>query len=190
MGLFQHSKFDYSRLKDKKVLDIGCGRKKLPGSIGLDQLQLPGVDVVADLSQRLPFKDGEFDVVYSNQVFEHVPNLIGLIEEINRILVPGGILVAHVQYFRSSWAAIDPTHIRQFTISSLDYFVRGTLEHSGYRFSEVCFGKIEKYIDGNYESNPFRYFFSKLALRYPYRFENCLLSFIYPFEDLTFVLTK
>ncbi len=188
--MFGHAKFDYERLKNKKILDIGCGRKKLPGSIGLDQLHLPGVDIVADLGKTLPFKDGEFDVIYSNQVLEHVDNLIGLVEEINRILKPGGMLVAHVPYFRSSWASIDPTHVRQFTINTMNYFVRGTYEHTGYRFSEVSFSTIEKYLDSLHRPSPIRWAFAKLALRFPSRFENCFLSFLYPFEDLTFVLTK
>lgn len=190
MKPFQHRVFDDSVLRGKKVLDIGCGRHKLPGSIGLDQLALPGVDVVADLSQKLPFKDGEFEVVHSNQVLEHVPNLIGLMQEMHRILAPGGIAVAHVPYFRSSWAAIDPTHIRQFTINSMDFFVKNNFISDGYRFSDVCFAKLETYLDGNYPRSPFRWFFAKLALRFPNRFENSFLSFLYPFQTLTFVLTK
>lgn len=190
MNIFKHRQFQYSSFEGKKVLDIGCGRKKLPGSIGLDQLDLPGVDIVADLSKKLPFKDGEFEVVYANQVLEHVPNLIGLMEEIHRILSPEGQLVVHVPYFRSSWAAIDPTHVRQFTLSSMDYFVKGTYAYNGYRFFESSFSKLERYLDNQYPPSFFRWMFTSVALRFPNRFENCALSFIYPFEDLTFVMTK
>lgn len=190
MTLFEHSKFDISLITGKKTLDIGCGRQKLPNSIGVDFLELPGVDVIADLNGKLPFEDNSFEVVYSNQVFEHIQNLIGLIEECHRILKPGGLLVAHVPYFRSSWAAIDPTHVRQFTINSLHYFVQGTLENENYRFSDVSFSKIDCYLDSNYPNSPLRYVFTKLALRWPYRFENSALSFLYPFESLTFTLHK
>lgn len=188
--MFKHSVFDLACLQDKKILDIGCGRDKLPGSVGLDHMPLPGVDVVCDLSERLPFENSEFEVVYSNQVLEHVPNMIGLIEEIHRILVPGGLLVAHVPYFRSSWAAVDPTHVRNFTLGSLDYFVEGSFAHEGYRFSDVSYSKIEVFLDSNYPPSFLRWFFSKLALRWPNRFENSVLSFIYPFQTLSFVLTK
>ena len=177
-------------MKNKKVLDIGCGRSKLLGAIGVDQLKLPGVDVVADLNQRLPFPDGEFEVVHANQVLEHIPNLLGLMEEMHRVLRVGGVLVAHVPYFRSNWAAVDPTHVRQFTIESLDYFARGTYMHEGYRFSEVSYAQVEKFLDGNYPRSFFRWFFTRLALRFPNRFENSFLSFLYPFQTLTFVLRK
>jgi len=190
LRLPQHRTFDMSRLAGKRVLDIGCGRRKLPGAVGLDQLALPGVDVVADLSGRLPFADREFDAVYSDQVLEHVPNLVGLIHEIHRILVAGGIMVAHVPYFRSSWAAVDPTHVRQFALGSLDYFVKGTYAYEGYRFSDVGYSGIERYLDHGYPRSPLRCVFSALALRWPNRFENSVLSFVYPFECLTFVLIK
>lgn len=190
MKLFQHATFDERRLDGRLVVDLGCGRNKLVGAIGVDFLNLPGVDYVADLNQPLPFQDESFEVVYANQVFEHIPNLIGLIAECHRILRSDGLLVVHVPYFRSSWAAVDPTHIRQFSISSMNYFVNDLYEHKHYRFIEQSFTDIECYLDGNYPSGLLRWVFTKLALRWPYRFENSILSFMYPFETLTFVLKK
>ncbi len=40
---------------------------------------------------RLDFPDGFFDVVTSNQVFEHVTDLDAVLDEINRVLKPGGV---------------------------------------------------------------------------------------------------
>ncbi len=188
--MFQHVTFDADRMQNKEVIDLGCGRHKLPGALGVDFLDLPGVDVVANLNERLPFEDSSYDVVHANQVFEHIQNMIELVGECHRILRPGGLLVIHVPYFRSSWAAIDPTHVRQFTVSSMNYFVKGKLEHENYRFIEESFSDIEVYLDDNYPKNPFRWLFTRMALRLPYRFENSFLSFLYPFESLTFVLTK
>ena len=188
--MFKHKTFVRHIIENKKILDIGCGRNKLPGSIGLDHIALPEVDVVCDLNERLPFNDGEFEVIYSNQVLEHVPNMISLIEEVHRILVPGGLMVAHVPYFRSSWAAIDPTHVRNFTLGSLDYFVKGMPAYEDYRFSDVSYSKMDRFLDSNYPNTFLRWFFTKIALKWPNRFENTVLSFVYPFETLTFVLTK
>jgi SAM-dependent methyltransferase len=65
-----------------RVLDVGCG------SLGLrvlePQLDITGVDlaprpdypgpfVQADATERLPFDDGAFDLVYSSSVVEHIP---------------------------------------------------------------------------------------------------------------------
>lgn len=190
---FQHAAFNKERMAGKCILDIGCGRSKLPGAVGLDAKSLPNVDVVADLDECLPFEDASTRALMLSiptKCSNTSPNMIGLIEETHRLLRPSGIMVAHVPYFRSSWTAIDPTHIRQFCLPSLNYFVRGTLEYENYRFSDTCFSKIECYLDVDEPPGPLRLLFSTLARRWPYYFENSLLSFLYPFQSLTFVLTK
>ncbi len=187
---FQHIKVPADLMKGKKVLDIGCGRKKLPGAIGLDRMQLPGIDVVADLNEKLPINDEEFDAVYADQVLEHIENLIGLMYEIHRILKPGGILLAHVPYFRSSWAHIDPTHVRSFTINSMNYFVKGTYLYYDYRFRDEAFEKVEVFLDTDRPSTLKRRFFTSWALGNPQKFENSFLSNLYPFEQISYLLTK
>ncbi len=190
MNPFQHPIFKIESLIGKQTLDIGCGRNKLPGSIGVDYLLLPGVDCVADLNVSLPFKNEQLDAVYSSSVLEHISNLPKLIEEIHRILKPGGLMIAHVPYFRSSWAAIDPTHVHQFTLNSMNYFVDGTYENHGYRFSDICFSSIEYFIDYNRSPGIFRFIFSYLARRWPHKYENSFLSFLYPFQSICYVLKK
>jgi len=190
MKIFKHKTFNSSRLHANKVLDLGCGKKKLAGATGVDHIGHPGVDIVANLNDSLPFADDEYDVVHLDQVLEHIPNMLGLIDEIHRILKPSGILVIHVPYFRSNWSIIDPTHVRFFCLKSMDYFVDGTWMNSGYRFSDRSFKKLETFLDTDYPPNFFRWLFTNLALKFSNRFENSILSFIYPFEQLTFVLTK
>lgn len=129
-------------------------------------------------------------MIFANQVLEHVRDLTPLLMEIHRILKPGGQLLAHVPYFRSSLAHIDPTHIKYFTLDTLDYYVQGSWLYNVYRFSDTSFSRIEKYLDSEYPSTICRTVFTTLALRNPMRFENSVLSFVFPFEQLTFLLTK
>jgi SAM-dependent methyltransferase len=65
-----------------RVLDVGCGTLGLralePGLdvTGVDlapRPEYPGPFVQADAAAGLPFADGEFDLVYSSSVVEHVP---------------------------------------------------------------------------------------------------------------------
>jgi len=67
-----------------RVLDVGCGKLGLrafePGLdiTGVDLLQqpdYPGPFVHADAATRLPFADGEFDLVYCSSVIEHIPRM-------------------------------------------------------------------------------------------------------------------
>ncbi|MBK1989592.1 methyltransferase domain-containing protein [Sphaerospermopsis aphanizomenoides BCCUSP55] len=187
---YQHKKISTDLILNKKVLDIGCGRNKLANSVGMDFLDLPGVDIVADLNQPLPIADEEFEVVHANQVLEHIENIIDLVYEVHRILKPGGIFIAHTPYFRSSWAHIDPTHIRCFTIKTLNYFCKNTYEYKNYRFREEGFEKIEVFLDNSKGTTFKRKFFTTLALQNPDEFENSFLSSLYPFAEVSYLLTK
>jgi SAM-dependent methyltransferase len=146
--------------------------------------------VVADLDGGLPFPSESFDAVSANQVLEHVRDLIALVGEVHRVLRPGGVLVAHVPYFRSAWAHIDPTHVRSFTIRSMDYFVAGTEIHRDYRFGERAFSRVKVILDNDFRPRVVRTLFASLALRYPVRFENSFLSSLFVFQQLTYVLEK
>lgn len=187
---FQHRKVPPDILKGKRVLDLGCGRNKFPGAIGLDFLPLPNVDIVADLNEKLPFDNEEFDAVYTNQVLEHIQNIIGLVYEVHRILKPGGIFLSHVPYFRSVWAYIDVTHVRCFTINSMNYFVKGTNEYKNYRFRDEGFSKIQVFLDNKQPSILRRRIFTTFALRKTNQFENSFLSSLYPFQEVSYLLTK
>jgi len=44
--------------------------------------------------KTIPFEDNSFDVLFANQVFEHVLHLDRIIEECARVLRPGGVLIA------------------------------------------------------------------------------------------------
>lgn len=97
-------------LKDHQVkVDIGCGLNK-QRDIGLDIKRLPGVDVVADVSKNLPFKDNTIDEIFCSHTIEHIENPIKLIEEIWRITKPKGKVVIKVPHCQNHGAFRDPTH--------------------------------------------------------------------------------
>ena len=52
------------------------------------------IDVVEQRSERLPFADGEFDVVFARAVLHHTSNLDRACAEVFRVLRRGGIFVA------------------------------------------------------------------------------------------------
>lgn len=48
------------------VLELGCGKKKRQGAIGIDRIDLPEVDIVADVEEGLDFlPDGYVDEIYA-----------------------------------------------------------------------------------------------------------------------------
>lgn len=107
----------------KLKLDIGCGIIKQAGYLGLDKIKLPSVDIVCDLEkEKIPLSDNTVDEIYSRYFFEHVTDLVKLMEEIWRVSKNGSKMTIGVPYFNSIGAYKDPTHKRFFTYETFDYF--------------------------------------------------------------------
>lgn len=102
-----------------RLLDHGCGSADLRDWLnkhkpdfswkGVDIACSPEVDArpqercaLNDLYTydgiTLPFPDNSFDVVYSNNVFEHVRHPEAALDEIHRVLTPGGHFIASLSY--------------------------------------------------------------------------------------------
>lgn len=60
---------------------------------GLDVRPGPNVDVVADNPYHYPFETGEFDIVITGSVAYTVLDLVQWMQEITRLVKPGGLLV-------------------------------------------------------------------------------------------------
>lgn len=109
----------------QKILDVGCGRNKYPGAIGLDANPKTDADVIHDLGAfPYPFPDNEFDWVLGTHVVEHVPDVMGFISELHRITRPGGrIRLITPHYTNGDWQA-DLTHRNHLNSYSFQYFMK------------------------------------------------------------------
>jgi hypothetical protein len=149
-------------IKNKEVIkiDLGCGAKKQPGFIGIDNRKLPGVDVVQDVTQfpwSLPSDCAS--LVMASHLVEHInpmtpdvratrlielllekklitksevdekigetslePTFIRFMDEVWRILKPGGQFMAAMPYAGSAGFYQDPTHINNVTEATWAYF--------------------------------------------------------------------
>ena len=101
-----------------KALDVGAGRgiasyalaregfnvialepdtSNLVGSGAIRELAIQGripIKVVEELSERLPFEDDTFDLIFGRAVLHHIKDLQAASREFFRVLKPGGRLVA------------------------------------------------------------------------------------------------
>jgi SAM-dependent methyltransferase len=75
-------------------LHWGCGPITPFGWVNSDIEVAPGVDVVADIRQGLPFPDDHFDYIVSIHVLPELAyrELDPALEELRRVLKPGGVL--------------------------------------------------------------------------------------------------
>lgn len=114
-------------------LDLGSG--KSPRNL-LETNKMYGVDVCnvdnekvfkANLSvEKIPFEDSLFDVVTAFDFIEHIPRILStekdtiypfvlLMNEVYRVLKPGGLFVHKTPAFPSKQAFQDPTHVNIIT---------------------------------------------------------------------------
>ena len=107
----------------KRMLDLGCGRNKAPGSIGVDSNRdATAADVIADLNQALPFPDDSFDEVRAIHVIEHVDDIVRTIAEIHRIARDGGRLCLVTPHYTDTTSWRDPTHRWHLNTYSFRYW--------------------------------------------------------------------
>ena len=108
------------------ILNLGSGSKVAADEIGVDILPEPGVGVVCNLDRYpLPFRTASVDRIRTHHCLEHLRDLVGVMEEVHRVLKAGGVLEVVVPHFGHIGFWRDPTHTRPFTYGTFDYFVRG-----------------------------------------------------------------
>lgn len=100
----------YVDLEDACVLDIGCGvgsyvnafRRFTDRAYGIDidvervhegGQRIPGLAI--GVSEQLPYRDEQFDLVLLNEVIEHVANDAATLREALRVVRPGGIIAIY-----------------------------------------------------------------------------------------------
>jgi SAM-dependent methyltransferase len=131
----------------KKILDVGCGRNKTPGAIGLDSNSRTDADVIHDLGDiPYPFPADEFDEVIGNHVIEHVPDVMAFVSELYRVTKPGGrikILTPH--YSNPDWPN-DPTHRNHLNSYSFNYFIEDPRHRNFPFYTDVQLRILRKHV--------------------------------------------
>jgi SAM-dependent methyltransferase len=110
-----------------KVLDCGSGyvKRSYANVVQMEVVPYPHVDVLAT-NQRIPFRDGSFDVVFSMAVLEHVDNPFLCARELARVLKPGGLLYVDVPFLQPEHGY--PHHYFNMTRMGLLKLFAGLLE--------------------------------------------------------------
>jgi predicted SAM-dependent methyltransferase len=83
---------------NKIRINAGCGHQPIAGYINVDIRELPGIDIVAEITE-MPFETASVHEIYSSHLLEHFP-----VEHLRRVVLPywrellqeGGLLRAVV----------------------------------------------------------------------------------------------
>jgi|GEM_PF-537195 len=121
----------------KKVVDLSCGDgvttyilRKLgatvtPYELVIDYCKLDDKPLYADIQHTLPIENESVDTVVLQEVIEHLPNQLFTIQEICRILKPGGELFITTPsksslQSRFSYLVFESEHLRSTPWGSVD----------------------------------------------------------------------
>lgn len=139
----------YKDRHPRKVLEIGASRKTLLSisvfnhsvkvALNLQFKHVPpalqGCELVVGNSNRMDFPDSEFDCILSSATLEHDKYFWKTLEEIRRVLSPGGLLVVGVPIYMKL-----PTDFKHTTLT----FARHGYKYNAdfYRFSEQAVREV------------------------------------------------
>lgn len=102
-------------------VDLGCGDRKRPGSIGVDKRPLPGVDFVIDLDNtRLPFDDDSVPTIYSNGLFGYLADPVAVLRDIVRVCKRGATVEIWTPHALNDGAALLGTRHRFSQVTWLE----------------------------------------------------------------------
>ena len=104
------------------TLDCGSGVRSYPGVVSLEYTRSAEIDIQGD-GLNLPFRDGSFTLVLSQAVIEHVTDPQAYVDEIHRVLKPGGLA-----YFEAAFIQpihMPPMHYFNITPHGLAHLCRG-----------------------------------------------------------------
>ena len=117
-------------------INLGSGKDYKPGWLNIDILERAEPDLVLDLGQpvqwplqaptcrggQVRLEAGSLELVYANNVLEHVPDLPCLMTNVLALLKEGGQFMIEVPYEHSPTAWQDPTHLRALNENSWLYY--------------------------------------------------------------------
>lgn len=175
-----------------KKLNLGCGTDIKQGWINLDSADLPGIDVIHNIEiSPLPFEDNQFDEIRCDNILEHV-EYINVLKDIHRILEPKGILKIRVPHFTSRNNYVDPTHKKQFSISTFDFFAENSSNdyYFDFHFSKIIGRKIKFVKRGIYWLNRLIEPLINLNKKTQIFYEATFLSRLFPANDIVVELIK
>jgi len=153
-----------SGIKGAKLLEIGFGGGYFMRTAQAEGFDVRGIDVdVSNVERMKPdfgdrvqnkdlyeagFTDGQFDVAYMRDVFEHVPNPAPMLKEINRISRDGALLYIEVPNMEGLiYDAVGDRHVVIFGFAHLNYWtpksLTTVLASAGYEVAEIAHESLD-----------------------------------------------
>lgn len=143
-----------------KILDLGCGRRKTKGAMGVDINPSSAADIIHDLNKfPYPFSNDEFDLIICNSILEHLDDIIKVMEEIHRIARTSALIKVITPHFSSTDSFRDLTHKHPFSIHSFDVSFGQTETRFKLIKARIIFGRLYRFMGIEFLANTFPSFY-------------------------------
>jgi Glycosyl transferase family 2/Methyltransferase domain len=129
-------------------LNLGCSDRHLPGYVNVDVV-MPA-DFLVDLSRRWPWEDSSVDEIVAEDIIEHLQYKITTMNELWRVLKPGGRVRIAVPTTDGPGAFQDPTHVSFWNRRSFLYYEAGNIYRERFAKAygiEAAFRVLSEHID-------------------------------------------
>jgi SAM-dependent methyltransferase len=114
------------------VLDLGCGRNKTPGALGVDRDPEADADLVADLDVHpYDLPTGRFARIVCRHVIEHLADVPAFFDELYRLAAPNARIEIETPHFSNRCSYTDPTHRHHLSVQFVDFFAERLAERPG-----------------------------------------------------------
>jgi hypothetical protein len=132
-------------------LNLGAGSQVRAGWINVDQVELPGIDMVLDLDGPFswPWSSQTIQAIEAKDIFEHLHRPVWFVTECHRVLTSGGTLHIRTPHMSSPDSWTDPTHVRHCNEQSFDFWIPGTIHYqvNNRAYGGVAFERVSLEID-------------------------------------------
>lgn len=109
----------WAKRSNLSMIDLGGGFNKPTGYKSVD---LVNADIIHNVEQDLPFEDSSIGIIRAYDFVEHIRDSVNLMNEIHRVLVPGGWLLLSVPSTDGRGAFQAPDHVSYWNENSIWYY--------------------------------------------------------------------
>lgn len=118
----------WSRDEGLRMLDLGG--KINAANNGMEVVDIDGGDIQADLNDPWPFEESSVGVARAYHLLEHLRDPVHTMNELYRVLAPGGFALIQVPSTDGRGAFQDPSHVSYWNENSFLYYThRGMAKH-------------------------------------------------------------
>jgi ubiquinone/menaquinone biosynthesis C-methylase UbiE len=127
-------------------LNLGAADRNVEGFKSVDLV--PPADFICDLTEDWPWPASSIEEILANDILEHLPNKRHTMNEIFRVLKPGGLARIGVpDATQGDGGFCDPTHVSFWSGSDFEYYEAGNYARERKAFAESSYYGIKARFD-------------------------------------------